>query len=228
MLIAATSDIHAPRYLQSFLSSPETKPDIFLLAGDICEVLELEQYKNVYKKLPNCPILACFGNTESRNRESRKDYDNIRKLVPEIKFLEEEAAKLKINGKTICVIGSKGVIDYPVKWQRDKIPNILEIHNQRREKLKQLIENANSDINILIMHHPPTFSTMGNENPAIYSALGSKNMEETIKNSNIDIIIHGHLHLGAKKGFIGNKPVFNVAFPVSRHAVEINTDSVIQ
>jgi len=223
MIISAISDIHSPLYLQSFLTSPKTKSDIFLLAGDICEVSLLHYYKTVYKALPDCPIIACFGNTESRNRESEEDYNIIRNLVPNVKFLQEETEEIEINGKKVCIIGSKGIIDFPVKWQRDKIPNILEIQKEIMEKLKNIIKNINGDINILLTHHPPTFSTMGNESPTIYNALGSKKLEKIIENSNLDFIIHGHLHKGTKKGFIGNKPVFNVAFPVNRHIVKIDT-----
>ncbi len=223
MFISATSDIHAPLHLQSFLTSVKqhSTPVAFLLAGDICEVSMLQYYKIIYESLPKCQIFACFGNTESRNREMETDYETIKKLVPNIKFLQEEKINFHANGKTMCIAGSKGVIDLPVKWQRDKIPGIFKIQKTRMEKLKSIIETMDGDINILFTHHPPTFATMGNEKAGLYSALGSRKMEKIIKDSRLDFVIHGHLHSGAQKGFIGTVPVFNVAFPANREIVKI-------
>jgi predicted phosphodiesterase len=72
MLIAATGDVHSPRYYEEFVSALEklqVKPDLMLLAGDMIEranVKEFEKINNALFGKVECPIVACFGKNIGR------------------------------------------------------------------------------------------------------------------------------------------------------------------
>lgn len=226
MLISCTADIHSPIYLDLFKSAfAEAKePDLLLLAGDICDVNEVDEYKKVLKILEKwkCPMIGVFGNTESRNSESNADYEKIKKLCGEkIKVLQEEIFKLKISGREIGIICSKGIFDKPWEWQVKRRPDILDLFEERLGKIKNLLEKIDTEFKILLLHHPPTFKTMIGEKPETFYALGSKRLEKILENSDLDLVVHAHAHNGAKFAFLGKIPVYNVCLPLNGKIVEI-------
>lgn len=226
MLISCTADIHSPIYLDLFKSSFEKakEPDLLLLAGDICDVGEVDEYKKVLKILEKwkCPMVGVFGNTESRNSESNADYEKVKKMCKgKIKFLQEEILKMKISGKEIGIICSKGIFDRPWEWQVKRRPDIKELFEERFEKIKDLIMGLDTEFKILLLHHPPTFKTMIGEKPETFYALGSKRLEKILENSDLDLVVHAHAHNGAKFAFLGKTPVYNVSLPLNGKIVEI-------
>ena len=70
MIIAATGDVHSPQYYEEFVRAVDmmrAKPDLFLMTGDMIERGRPEEYEKIYNVLfgkIDCPIVACFGNSE--------------------------------------------------------------------------------------------------------------------------------------------------------------------
>ena len=69
--ILAVADVHSPRYLDEFAKAlaQHEQPDAFLLAGDMINRGNAEEYTNVLNTIEkvlgtNFPIIACFGNEE--------------------------------------------------------------------------------------------------------------------------------------------------------------------
>lgn len=226
MLISAVADIHCPSYLDLFLKNMESarKPDLLLLAGDICEIRRKEEYRtvlNIIRKNWGCPIVACFGNTEFD-----EEYDEIRKMCRDIIFLEDESTILKISGKEVGIVGTKGCLDEPTFWQRKYYPQIYEFYRDRLEKTTELLKQLKTEIKILLMHYSPTYKTLEGENPNIYSSLGCKKFEAVTKETNPTLVVHGHAHMGTPLAFIDSTPIFNVSLPVNKKIVEIDPDSL--
>ena len=230
MRILATSDIHSPIFYEEFLKSLEAvseKIDLILLAGDIVERDSLEKEIEEYKKISNCffgkffvPIIAVFGNTE---------FDEYRRKMKEeikgIRFLDDEYIELQIGGKKILIFGSTGSLDEPTKWQATNIPNIRQIYKFRIEKARSVLKNYNG-FKILLTHYATTYKTLEGENPFSYSNLGSKDFEEVIEETKPNLVIHGHSHKGSKFAWIDTVPVFNVAFPLNKEIVIIDTEKI--
>jgi len=226
MIIAATGDIHSPRHFDLFVKSVEdlhVKPDIFLLSGDIIYRGKVEEYQKVYNVFfgkITCPIIACFGNEEF-GAETRMLIEN---QVPDIKFLDDEILTLEINDKSVGIVGSLGSLDRPTFWQRNNIPDIADIYKKRVETVEKLLSELKTDFRILLIHYAPTYKILEGENPRIYAELGCNDYDRVLIEQKPDLVITGHSHKGSKQAWIDTVPIFNVAMPLHREIVVIDTE----
>lgn len=230
MLIAAVSDVHSPVYFEEFVKSLESltvEPDLFLLAGDMIhagEINEYEKISNAFFGKIKCPIIACFGNTEFQQLR-----DKIKERYKNIRFLDDEIWVLEIKKQGVGIIGTTGSLDEPTSWQKRNIPNISKIYMQRVELVDRFLGRMiNLPIRILLMHYSPTFKTLEGENPMFYESLGSIKYENVLIKRKPTLVIHGHSHKGTKKAWVDTVPIFNVAFPLNREIVLIDTDKDIK
>jgi Icc-related predicted phosphoesterase len=202
------------------------EPDIFLLAGDIYEYRNPEIYGLIldFFKLKkwSCPIVAVFG-----NREFDEDIDDIKKITKKrITFLDDESLELKINGKKLGIVGTRGSLDFPTWWQSTHVPDVRKAYLERTKKCEELLDKLKVDIKILLSHYSPTYKTLVGENPKIYGALGFKKFENILIKTKTTFAVHGHAHYGIPLAFVEGIPVFNVAFTVNKKIVEIDTDKM--
>ena len=66
------------------------------------------------------------------------------------------------------------------------------------------------------MHYSPTVTTLGNEPPLKYWMLGNSLLGKVIDDHQVDLVLHGHAHLGNYEGqTLGGVPVRNVAAHVT-------------
>ena len=226
MIIAATGDIHSPRHFDIFVKGVEelrVKPDIFLLCGDIIYRGKVEEYQKIYNVFfgkITCPIIACFGNEEF-GPETRMLIEN---QVPDIKFLDDEILTLEIDDKSVGILGSLGSLDRPTFWQRNSIPDIAEIYNKRVETIEKLLSEMKTDFRILLIHYTPTYKILEGENPRTYAELGRNDLEKIVIEQKPNLVITGHSHKGKKEVWIDTVPIFNVAMPLHRDIVVIDTE----
>ena len=230
MLIAAVSDVHSPIYYEDFVKVFEdmhVKPDLFLLAGDMVErgsiEEELKEYRKVYNALfgkVSSPIIACFGNTEFTEYRER-----IKQEIREIRFLDDQSVQLTIGGTPIDIFGTTGALDEPTRWQRLNIPNIMKIY-QSRYQLADTHFKRYLGYKILLTHYAPTYKTLEGENPRFYTNLGSRVWENLLIQRKVNLVVHGHSHRGSKFAWVDSVPVFNVAFPVNKKIVVIDTEQL--
>lgn len=226
MLIAAIGDIHSPRLFNHYVKAVEDlqeKPEIFFLSGDIIYRGTVGEYQKVYNVLfgkITCPIVACFGNEEF-GEETRIMIENQN---PDIKFLDDESLILDINGKSVGIVGTIGSLDRPTFWQRNNNPEIYEIYKKRVVTVENLLSSLKTEMKILLIHYAPTYKIMEGENPQSYPELGSKAYERVIVEQKPTLVITGHSHKGKKEAWIDTIPVFNVAFPLNRNIVVIDTE----
>jgi len=229
MIIAAISDLDPLGVeLEPFLDMLKKikEPDLFLLGGDVYEYRSPEIYGLVLDFLKlikwNCPIIAVFG-----NREFDEDRDDIRKICKKkITFLEEEKIEIKIENKTVGIVGTEGSLDVPTWWQFTHTKNIKNIYDERREKVEKLLKDLKTNIKILLMHYSPTYKTLKGEDPRVYGGLGSKKYEKVLIDNRPSFVAHGHAHYGIPLAFVGPVPVFNVCFNINRKIVEIDPEKL--
>jgi len=225
MIIAATGDIHSPIYYELFVKSLENlrvKPDLFLLAGDMIDRGKIEEFDKVWNALfgkISCPIVACFGNNE---------YDELRETLkvkfPKIRFLDDQSIVFSIDTTSIGIFGSTGSLDQPTRWQKVHIPHIEKIYASRILLAEKHLQRMASHLKILLLHYAPTYKTLEGENPRIYGSLGCKAFEDVLIKQKPDLVIHGHSHRGLKKAWVDTVPVFNVALPLNKEIVIIDTE----
>ena len=230
MIIAATSDLHTPAYYELFLKSLDmlqTSPDLFLLAGDIVERGTLEEEIKNFEKVSNalfgkisCPIIAVFGNTEfdQYREEIKSKFKNIR-------FLDDEGIIINVKGTTISIFGTTGALDEPTRWQKIHRPEIEKIYKERYILAENFFKRTQG-FKILLSHYAPTYKTLEGENPFIYKNLGSRYWENLMIKKYIDLAIHGHAHNGTRFAWVNSTPVFNVALPLNKSIVLIDTEKI--
>jgi Icc-related predicted phosphoesterase len=227
MLISALADLDILGMdIDPFFEASKNakNPDLLLLAGDIYEFRNPEIYGlliDLFKlKKWDCPIFAVIG-----NREFDEDMDEVRKICRKrIIFLDDEGVQLKIAGKRVGIVGSRGALDSPTWWQSTHVPNIMKAYSDRIKKCQTLLENLDVDVKILLSHYAPTYKTLVGESKSIYSGLGSRKFEEVLTKAKVSFAVHGHAHYGIPMAFVDSVPVFNVAFEINRKIVEIDTE----
>jgi len=225
MIIAASGDIHSPRYFDLFVESVENmhvKPDLFFFTGDVIHRGKIDEYEKVYNVLfgkINCPIIACFGNTEFSEIRPK-----LRKKLVDIIFLEDESLVLHVRNKSVGVIGTQGSLDLPTTWQRKNIPNIDIIYKERVVVVENLLKNLEVDFKILLTHYTPTYKILEGENPMFYGGLGSKEFEQVLIHQRPNLVICGHSHKGRKRVWIDAVPVYNAALLVNKKILVIDTE----
>ncbi len=226
MLIAATSDIHSPKNFEFFVRAVDTiqlNPDIFFLCGDIVDKGNVDEYSKINNTLFgkfNCPIIACFGNSEY----GKETTDIIKERYKEITFLEDESIVLDIRNKKVGIIGTKGSLDRPTFWQSRNLPGIEDEYRLRIQKIRDLLANLECDTKILLTHYAPTYKILDGENPYSYPELGSAELEKVILELKPDIVICGHAHKGRKQTWLNGIPVFNVGLMLNGKIVVIDTE----
>ncbi len=225
-IIYASADIHSPHYLPLFKNSLKKHPDppcVFALAGDIVDKGRIEMARPVFRAIrenyPETSIVAVFGNEEYMDRE-----DEFIREYQDIIWLRESVYSTTCSGYKISIIGSRGSLKRPTRWQRKNIPGIEEIYKRRLAAIRELLSEARekSDIVILVTHYAVTRATIIGEHPAIHDQLYDPRMEKIIRETRPDIVIHGHAHKGRPQARINNTLVYNVAFPLLRDIAVIN------
>ena len=227
MLIAATADIHAPRYFDLFLKSVDelaTNPDLFLIAGDMVDRGKVEMWQKVYNVLfgkVHCPIVATFGNNEFGVEIQEK----FREMTPDVLFLQDESTLVRVNGAKVGIVGSIGSIEWPTFWQRKRDPSIKEKFEKRVEKLRELLVDVKgkADFTILMTHYVPTFKVLHGEPVESWPGLGHRRMEKVLIEVKPNLAVCGHAHNGSKMAWVDTVPVFNVALPLNKKIVLIDT-----
>jgi len=226
MLIAATSDIHSPRYFDLFLNVVENfqiQPDLFLLCGDVIENGRVNQWERVYNVLfgkISCPIIATFGNNEFGKETQQK----IRKRIPDVHFLQDETLTLNVKGQKVGIVGTIGSIERPTYWQLKNFPNIREEFEGRIKVVKALLANLKVDFKILMIHYAPTFKILEGEEPFRWPGMGHRGYEKVLLETKPDLVVCGHAHKGSKKVWLDTIPIINVALPLHKQIVVIDTE----
>lgn len=225
MIIAATGDVHSPRYFEDFVRSVDSigiRPDLLLMVGDMINRGVLEEFEKIYNTLFgkfSCPMVSCFGNNEFGELRG-----TLKKNYGDIKFLDDESVVLTIGGMSIGIVGTTGSLDSPTPWQRKNVPNIETIYRERVDFVDKLLQNIKADLRILLIHYSPTYKTLEGETQMFYPGLGSQMYERVIIERKPDLVVHGHSHRGTRLAWLDTIPVFNVSLPLNRHIVIINTE----
>lgn len=227
MLIAATGDVHSPRYFEEYVRAVDNlldQPDLFLITGDMVHRGEIGEYDKIYNVLfgkIKCPIVACFGNNEFAELRTE-----LKRKFPNIRFLDDQSIILNIAGIGVGIVGTTGSLETPTPWQRRNIPNIEHIYKERVNFVERHLRNMRVGFRIVLMHYAPTYKTLEGENPRFYSSMGWNVYENVLIQQKPELVLHSHSHHGKKQAWIDTVPVFNVSLPVWHEIVLIDTEKL--
>jgi len=224
--IAASSDIHSPKFLNLFirsLSNVKENVDLFILCGDLIykgRFQELKPVLDIIKRRFSASIYACFGNEEFDEVK-----DELVKNYGDIVWLDDSYEILKFDDLSLGLIGSRGCLDRPTRWQLKNVPNIRDIYRRRVDKMAFLIKKLNDlcDHIILFTHYAPTYLTLRGENPRAWPELGCRRLEKIIRENPVSLVLHGHSHNSIHcSDRIDGVPVYNVSLPANNMIITFN------
>jgi Icc-related predicted phosphoesterase len=226
--IYAVGDVHGLRYFNIFLASLKSlinsRPNLIIFAGDMIDsgnVRELRFIVDAVKfRFNDVPIIAVFGNEEYQEVEEK-----LIKEYPEITWLNDSPTVLYIDNVRIGIVGSRGSLEKLTYWQSRNKPILEKVYKERVLIIKKLINEVKkvSDISIYVSHYAPTFITVKGEPDRILPFMGSRDMENTIKEAKPSIAIHAHAHNSkVLEAVIDGVKVYNVSLPARRGVTVIN------
>jgi len=226
--ILAVADVHSPRYLDEFAKAlaQHEQPDVFLLAGDMINRGNAEEYTNVLDTVEKVlgtdfPVIGCFGNEEYS--EVRKEIISI--VGDRMIFLDEKSTILDSNALKVGIVGTQGSLDKATSWQRRNIPSVKGVFKRRAKRAASLLKKMKDkvDYRILLMHYSPCLETCEGEDTKAFSWLGSRKFYSVVVEHQPDLVIHGHVHNSTRHEVsIGTAIVRNVALPAVGSITELN------
>ncbi len=232
--IAAIGDFHVkqefPADLAGDLVSLHARADVLVIAGDMTDngrIVEFEMVADVLGAV-RLPVIAVLGNHDRRCLRRTA----LRRILERsgVVLLDGEATTLRLSagstGRPPVRIGFAGAGGYGGGFWPEEGPLLPPYRaaqalalRARREALR--LDEALGQIEtgvdhrVAVLHYAPTASTLGNEPPAKQWMLGNIELARVIDRHPVDLVIHGHAHLGNSEGATpGGTPVRNVASQV--------------
>ncbi len=229
MIIGALGDAHGRKFLGLVkdLKGQLAGVDLLLLAGDITDGNDLDQYGYVLDRLgrfTSAPMVAVFGNDEYE-----QDHEEYRKRFTGVTFLEDSSTDLDIDGTRVRVVGTTGSLDRPTWWQRTNVPNIWNRYRSRVDAVSRLLSKEGADLVVLLSHYAPTYLTLKGEREKAFPEMGSQLLERVLLERRPDLVVHAHAHQGTVRatlvkrqtslddlGEVGKVSIYNVSLPLTR------------
>lgn len=230
--IAALGDLHirtsVPGQLRDDLATLDAQVDAVVIAGDITEsgrIPEVELASRVLASV-QAPMFGVLGNHDRRGlrRTAMRRGFEAAGLV----LLDGESVVHELpDGRRLGVAGVSGTgggfllgtgQEEPVFSSR--IRQAVAVRARREaERLRKALDSLarqQPDVTIVVTHFSPTMSTLGQEPPLKYWMLGNSLLGEIIDEAPVDLVIHGHAHIGNVAGeTLAGTPVRNVAIQVT-------------
>jgi len=221
--VAAAGDVHCDEInrdeVERGFARIEGAVDAILLAGDLTTYGELGQAEllaEIIRPL-RTPVVAVLGNHDWHCRE-----------VPQLVAVLEEAGirmvdrrhvVLELDGTSVGIAGAKGFVGgFPDSTLPDfGEPLLRDVYAETTAEVSALDSGlaaiGGCDHRIALLHYAPTETTLEGEPRGIWAFLGSDRLAAPILEHHPDVVLHGHAHVGAFQGTVGDIPVYNVAVP---------------
>lgn len=225
--LAATGDVHCSEErceeLAAALSDVSAHADLLLVAGDLTthgEPSQAASFAEICQTL-EVPVFAVLGNHDWH--VDRRDDVMAELRAGGIRVLEGAAASVELAGYRLGIAGAKGFVGgfsgasaLLADFGEPALRQLHRITSHEVEVLdRALLEIAECEIRIALMHYSPIAETLVGEPEGIWPFLGSERLAVPIAEHRPDLVLHGHAHEGAAQGSIdanGTRvPVYNVS-----------------
>lgn len=220
--IAAIADLHIRDTDKGkwvdFFSDVSKNADVLVICGDLTDTGDELEANILVEELKACsiPVVGVLGNHD--HEKSR--HKLIRQIVqnhPNVHILDGEAV-------VIANVGFAGVKGFGGGFDKHMLSMFGEgamksfvqeaveeaLHLDRA--LARLDQDHNNIKKVALLHYSPIQETVHGEPEQIYPFLGSSRLAEPLSRRNVEVVFHGHAHIGMLEGNIAGKvKVFNVA-----------------
>jgi uncharacterized protein len=193
--------------------------DAILLAGDLTTYGELEQGELLADicRAVETPIFAVLGNHDWHCNQAAELSAVLQDAG--VRMLDRGHAICEFDGARLGVAGTKGFVGgFPDSALPDfGEPLLRQVYAETTAEVVALDAGLAAidacDYRIALLHYAPSASTLEGEPRGIYAFLGSDRLAAPIAAHKPDLALHGHAHVGAFHGTVGDVPVYNVAVP---------------
>jgi Icc-related predicted phosphoesterase len=229
--IAAIGDLHiwgrVPKRLYAEFETLQDRADVLVITGDITNngmLVQAELAAGLLKRA-RIPMVAVMGNHDRRALMRMPRYIDIL----------ERAGVTFLSGSTFVLNGPHGSLGFagvsgsgggfwpiegPDTLPRRAMQRLAVRARSEAERLELALGSLTTDFKVVITHVSPTLTTLRGEPLFKFWLLGNCEFGQVIDRHKVDLVYHGHAHLGNLFGQTrGGTPVFNVAHDVSRGIV---------
>jgi uncharacterized protein len=221
---AAAGDVHCDetnrQALELAFQRVDGHVDAILLAGDLTTYGKLEQGELLAQvcRGVQAPVFAVLGNHDWHCSQA----DEIGAALGEagVRMVDRGWASQDVDGTSIGIAGAKGFVGgFPDSQLPDfGEPLLRKVYAETTAEVEGLAAGlaaiAACDYRIALLHYSPTATTLEGEPRGIWPFLGTDRLATPILEFHPNVVLHGHAHVGAFEGAVGDVPVYNVAVPV--------------
>jgi Icc-related predicted phosphoesterase len=225
--VAAAGDVHCDEEnraeLELAFRRVERDVDAILLAGDLTTYGELEQAQLLAEicRSAEAPVFAVLGNHDWHCNQ----VDEITSALVDagVHMVDRSSAVQDVDGARVGIAGAKGFVGgFPDSQLPDfGEPLLRKVYAETSAEVEALDAGLEAiegcDYRIALLHYSPTATTLGGEPCGIWPFLGTDRLAAPILEHRPTLVLHGHAHVGAFEGSVGDVPVYNVAVPVLGH-----------
>ena len=222
--VAAAGDVHCDEEnreeLELAFRRVDGDVDAILLAGDLTTYGELEQGELLAEicRGVEAPTYAVLGNHDWHCSEVAEIVAALGDAG--VQMVDRGWARQEADGASLGVAGAKGFVGgFPDSQLTDfGEPLLRKVYAETTAEVEALAAGlaaiAACDYRIALMHYSPTATTLEGEPRGIWPFLGTDRLAGPILEHHPNVVLHGHAHVGAFEGAVGDVPVYNVAVPV--------------
>lgn len=221
--VAAAGDVHCDEVnrdeIERAFARIEGEVDAILLAGDLTTYGELEQGELLAEIcVPlETPIYAVLGNHDWHCNQAGELMAALG--TAGVGMIDRGHAIQELDGVSLGIAGAKGFVGgFPDSALPDfGEPLLRQVYAETTAEVEALEAGlaaiGGCDYRIALLHYAPTASTLEGEPRGIYAFLGSDRLAAPIVEHHPHLALHGHAHVGAFQGAVGDVPVYNVSVP---------------
>jgi Icc-related predicted phosphoesterase len=221
--VAAAGDVHCDEVnreeIERAFARIDGQVDAILLAGDLTTYGELEQGELLAEicETAETPIYAVLGNHDWHCNQAAELTAVLD--AAGVRMVDRGHAIDELDDARLGVAGTKGFVGgFPDSALPDfGEPLLRQVYAETTAEVDALSAGlaaiAGCDYRIALLHYAPTATTLEGEPRGIYAFLGSDRLAAPILEHHPDLTLHGHAHVGAFEGAVGDAPVYNVAMP---------------
>jgi Icc-related predicted phosphoesterase len=196
------------------------RADVLVVTGDITNggrIVEVELAAELFR-LAQLPIISVLGNHDRRSMRMRAFKRTLE--LAGVTILDGSAIVLDA-GHRIGFAGVEGSgggfwpVEGPDTLSRRACQALAVRARREAARLDAALAGMQADVKIVVTHFAPTISTLGREPVVKYPLLGNSELGKVIDRHDVDLVLHGHAHLGNAIGrTAGGTLVRNVAIEV--------------
>jgi Icc-related predicted phosphoesterase len=215
--IAAIGDLHCRAssvgVIRPLLRGVERRADVLLLAGDLTETGLASEMEVLVGELDGLelPVIAVLGNHDHESDQA----ELLTEMMTERGIFVLDGTICEIDGvgfvgvKGFC--GGFGEVTIQPFGER-ALKTFIQASIDEAVRLENALAKLASPRKVAVMHFSPVEDTLTGERLELYPFLGSSRLANALDRHRVDLVVHGHAHHGAFRGYTpGGIPVHNVS-----------------